>query len=197
MQTRKTPYNLSGITVISDMDDVLFDWSAAFMDAFTKDNPGRTILPPERRDTFNMFRPEDAEHHEQIRATLDKPGFYATLEPIAGSVEALLEMHNLGIDVIIATSPWRDNPTCIDDKLNSLDKFIGPGWSERAIFTSDKTRVRGTYLFDDKPDVVGGVIPEWEHIFFTQPPNAVRTDRRRVDHMSEALPLIFSDLGLL
>jgi len=188
------PHDLSGITVISDMDDVLFGWSRGFMESFAEDYPDLEILSPELRDTFDMFRPEDAEHHEQIRATLDKPGLYARLEPIPGNIEALLEMSDRGIDVIIASSPWRANPTCVDDKLDALDKYMGPGWSGRAIFTKDKTRVRGTYLFDDKPDVVGGLDPEWEHIHYTQPHNATRTDRRRINHLSEALPLILADV---
>ena len=143
-----------------------------------------------------MFRTEDIEHHDQIREVLDKPGFFASLKPIPGAIETMIAFRERGFDTAIASSPWRTNPTCVDDKLNALDRYAGAGWSDRAIFTNDKTRVRGTYLFDDKSEVTGSQVPTWEHIYVTQPHNAMWGGRRRVASLVEAPALIARDLGI-
>jgi 5'-nucleotidase len=119
-----------------------------------------------------MLLPEMVEYHDEILAAMDRPGFYAELEPVEGAAAALHEMVEAGYDVAICTSPWLSNPTCVQDKLDWAELHIGAGWADKTIITKDKTRVRGHILIDDKPTVTGAVAPEWRHVFFTQAYNA-------------------------
>lgn len=72
------------------------------------------------------------------------------------------------------------NLTCVRDKLDWLDRHVGEGWSSRAIITTDKTRIRGDVLIDDKPTITGEFTPEWVHVLFDQPYNQHITDKARL-----------------
>ena len=173
------------ITLISDMDDVLFRWSPAYYEDFAKHNPGIEIVQFQDRASFNMFLPEDAAHHHLIEEQMNRTGFYDSLEPADGAVQALNEALELGYDNSICSSPWLKNPTCASDKYASVERHFGPGWGERVILSRDKTRVRGDYLFDDKPKLTGKFDPTWEHVLVDQPHNRHVTDRRRIKSISE------------
>lgn len=45
-------------------------------------------------------------------------------------------------------------------------------WLTRLIITSDKTKIRGDLLIDDKPYITGSEYPAWEHVLFTAPYNS-------------------------
>lgn len=165
-------------TVLVDMDSVIFDWEKHFHRRFTALHPNLPMLHPTERREFNMMLPEHAEYHDKILAVMDEPGFYAELEMIDGADEALHRMVELGFTVAICTSPWLTNPTCVQDKLDSLERHIGRGWAERAIITKDKTLVHGDVLIDDKPEVKGARTPTWQQVYFTQPYNADRPGHR-------------------
>ena len=94
-----------------------------------------------------------------------------------------------GPSVNICTTPWLPNPTCAQDKLDWLNKHLGAGWSSRAVITTDKTRIRGDIIIDDKPEIHGEFEPEWEHVLFDQPYN-VTVEKRRICDWSEWAEII-------
>mgnify|MGYP001607937917 CR=1 FL=1 len=65
------------------------------------------------------------------------------------------------------TAPDHRNDACISAKLSTIERFQGPAWKDRAIFSKDKTLVSGDILWDDHPDIVGAVaVPTWQQVFF-------------------------------
>lgn len=178
-------HEFAGLTALVDLDDCVAEWTAGFYETFAADYPNARILPHHLRNTFSMFRPEDEEIHDIIAKTMDKPGLYRNLRPTPGAVEAVREMVEAGINVVFVTSPWNTNPTCASDKLAWIDEVFGEGWSDRAIITKDKTRVRGDFLFDDKGHITGQVKPTWIQVLVNQPQNQHPSDLTRLYNWSE------------
>ena len=185
----------SPLTVIFDADSVIFDWEPAFVEEFRHDFPDLRCAGVGERSVFDLNHGLNGAEKLATRAIMDKPGFYARLPLIDGAAEALSATVAAGVDVVICTSPWVTNPTCASDKLDSIEKLIGTGWARRTIIASDKTRVRGDLLIDDKPDVLGHFEPTWEHIYFTQSWNAGRTDHRRIDSWAEWPAMLSAELA--
>lgn len=157
--------------ILVDMDGVIADWGKQW------DHDLNTMWPESRvprhaeQRTFDLKAGLDPYDCDVVDMVMKRPGFYADLEPIEGAAEALHAMVAAGHQVDICTSPWMPNPTCVRDKLDWLDRHIGDGWSSKAIITTDKTRIRGQVLIDDKPDIHGEFDPEWSQILFDQPYN--------------------------
>lgn len=183
-------------TILIDQDSVLAQWDDLFYTDFIAKHPELPMLHPTERTVFNMMLPEHAEYHDKILGVMDRPGFYAELEPIPGAADAIAEMVELGFDVAICTSPWLTNPTCVQDKLDWVERHIGTGWASRTIITKDKTRVLGDILIDDKPDITGAVAPVWRHVFFTQPYNAMRPGPR-IDDWSQWRSVVEAELDVI
>lgn len=171
--------------ILVDMDGVLCDWSSLFATRLTENYPHLDFPFLRENLTWDMGRGVDDEGRVAINETKALPGFYWDLEPIAGGAEALNAMLDSGYEVSICTSPWVPNPTCASDKLNWLEHHIGKGWGDRAIIAGDKTTVRGDFLIDDRPEIVGKYDPLWEHIIFDAPYNKNITDRRRMAEWSQ------------
>lgn len=172
---------MSKPTILIDQDEVLVQWGTGFTRWFRDAYPGVDFIPGEERLTFDMFLPEEAHIHDKIQSVMNAPGFYESLEPVDGAADALSDMLDAGYDVAIVTSPWLANPTCASAKFASLDGHFGKGMSKRAIITSDKTRVIGDYLIDDKPEIHGSQKPVWEHILFAAPHNDYVEDAIRLN----------------
>lgn len=132
-----------------------------------------------------FFLNQPPEVCDAIAWVMDRPGFYASLEPIEGVREAMNEMLDEGYDVAICTAPWKTNPTCVQDKLEWVDRYLGHRWRERMVISRDKTRVRGDLLIDDKPEIKGLHEPLWKQAYFTQPYNAMLTDKPHLDRWAD------------
>lgn len=172
--------------ILADMDGVLANWDHSWDEAVNALPEGlrRGILLSHERQEFNLFAGLDTDARAVVTEIVERPGFYADLPIIEGAKQALRQMLKLGYDVRIVTSPWVSNPTCASDKMSWVVRNLGKEWGQRMIITTDKTLVRGDWLIDDKPDVKGLMTPTWEHIYFTQPVNASRTDKRRISAWS-------------
>lgn len=172
--------------VLVDQDGVIAHWGAGYGRSLDRHGERAARIPrhAEQR-TFNLHHERTPEESAIINAVMVEHGFYARLEPIDGAVLALNAMLSVGHDVRIVTSPWIDNPTCASDKLAWVVEHFGRAWADRVIITTDKTLVRGDYLIDDKPDVKGSMPPTWEHVYFSQPYNTDRADRRRITEWTE------------
>ena len=75
-------------------------------------------------------------------------GFYTSLEPIEGAIEAYkwLEEH---FDVYILTRPSYQNPLCYTEKRVWVEKYLGIKAAQRLIICWNKGLLRGEYLIDD------------------------------------------------
>ena len=171
------------LTILVDMDGVTCNWDKRFH-AGIAHLADRLPADYNIRPSFDLFAGLDPDTESSVLTAMNEPGFYAELEPIDGAVEALHKMLELGLHIVIATSPWQTNPTCVDDKFRWLERHVGVGWGQRMVTTKDKTLIRGTILVDDKPRVSGKLSPEWEHVLFTQRYN-VGLPGRRLDSWAD------------
>lgn len=184
-------------TILVDQDEVLAAWNATFQRHIVEHSPH--IEFPFLKDNVNwdLTAGLDEEGIRAVNETMAKAGLYADMDIVPGAPEALNEMLDNGYEVFVVTSPYITNPTCASDKLDWLEKNIGPGWAKRAILTSDKTLIRGDILIDDKPNIEGVMKPVWEHILFTQSYNLAHTNgRRRLDSWADWRSVVEEELEL-
>ena len=172
--------------ILVDLDGVLCDWDANFDRHIIENWAHMPDMPltPQRR-SFNFYDGVSPEVANGISAIMNHPGFYAELQPIPGGKQALNQMLSEGHDVHICTAPWLTNPSCASDKLAWVEEHIGEGWAKRVVITKDKTLVRGDILIDDKPEITGSMVPEWEQVFFTQEYNKDIDHIRRINNWAE------------
>jgi 5'-nucleotidase len=104
-------------------------------------------------------------------------GFYMSLEPIDGAVDAMRAMLECGWEVFICTAQAR-NARCIAEKAAWVEANLGKEWVGRLIATRDKTLVCGDVLIDDKPRITGLRQPMFTHILYDQPYNRQETRDR-------------------
>lgn len=181
---------MSALRVLVDMDGVIANWGKQWDLVLDKFWPESRVPRHAEQTTFDLKAGLDAYDRDVVNMVMDHPNFYRDIEPMPGAADALNAMLDLGYIVHVCSTPWLSNRTCLQDKAEWLDRHIGPGWSRRAIFTSDKTVVGGDILIDDKPQITGSVQPTWEHVIFDQPYNrSVVGPRRIMDWPSWSLEL--------
>jgi len=157
--------------VLVDMDGVQADLTGAFWAEFERRFPDAPTRADADTSIFWLDRQIAPQWTEAVHAVTTAPGFFATLDPLEGAVEAMNAMLDEGWDVRICTAPLLTNPTCASDKLAWADRVLGEGWSRRVVIAKDKTLVRGDVLIDDKPVVEGDWTPTWRHVVFDAPCN--------------------------
>ncbi len=138
-------------------------------------------MPFEQRRNFQI-RDDYPEHlRDKAESVYWEKGFFLSLPPIPGGLEAVRQMVELGHDVRICTSPIKQYENCVLEKFQWVEKHLGREFTQRIVLTRDKTLVRGHVLIDDRPEFKGALAPEWEHIVFDRPYNRHVTDKRRMD----------------
>jgi 5'-nucleotidase len=159
--------------ILVDQDGVLANYEAGFEFWFRGLFPGYDVIPYEQRNTFyqeDQYGIIYPELKERIEAIPRLNGFYASLPLIRGAVEGIEKLAESN-DVWICTSPKVDNPYCASEKFEWIRRFLREKWVRRTIITKDKTVVKGDYLIDDKPNIQGEYVPEWEQIVYDHPYN--------------------------
>lgn len=120
-------------------------------------------------DTHEIFEGDIAKEVEQLAL---EEGFFTSLEPMPGAIVALREIvdasKEFGFEVFFCTTAKRfyKNPRCLFEKGEWIQKHLGREYTDKLIFTRDKTLVYGTLLIDDKPVISGCVTPDWKHVHF-------------------------------
>ena len=167
--------------ILVDMDGVLVDWGASYdmnLDAFG--HMSLDIPRHEQQTSFNLYENMDEHQVGVINAVMSLLD-YGSMKPIPGGAEALEGMLDFGHEVMLCTSPWLGNPTCISGKFKWVEKHLGAKWVDKVILTRDKTVVNGSWLIDDKPDIHGyQANPAWTQIIFDQPYNRDITSQPRL-----------------
>lgn len=149
-----------------DLDGVLADFEGHLN--LRLDMAGeRAATIPRVRTEWDLMAGLTHDEKRVMRDILERPGFFAGLDPLPGAKRALENLVDRGHEVFIVTSPYVSNPTCASDKMAWVERHLGRGWAtKRLVITTDKTRVRADVLIDDKPVITGSRTPEWERIFF-------------------------------
>ena len=76
--------------------------------------------------------------------------FFAALPPMEGALQALREMRQAGLRVLLCTTPVMTSEHCAQEKIAWVRRHLGPQWLDRIVMCTDKTSVRGDLLVDDK-----------------------------------------------
>lgn len=169
--------NLRPLHLLIDADGTWMDWGAYFTELADRDYPHFPNIPRHNEQrSFDLklgLNDEEAAAVDEIFLNKD---FYKSLKPFPGAVETYHKMLEKGHKVQIATSPWWANSTCLQDKSDSIAKYFGEDARKGMALLSDKTGLRGDYLFDDKPNITGvymenGEKPTWKQILVDQPYN--------------------------
>ena len=102
------------------------------------------------------------------RNILSRKGFYHSLQPIPGSIEAVKKMME-EYDVYICTSPLVEYEHHINEKYTWIDKYL-PGLRGKIYVCTDKTLLNGDILIDSKINM-GLYKPTWRQIIYDRPFN--------------------------
>lgn len=116
---------------------------------------------------------------------------------MTGGVDALKRLVASGFEVMICTSPVANSRYCAQEKWEWVREHLGDAWLKRLILTCDKTTVRGDFLIDDKPCIVGSQQPLWTQIVFDAPYNATIElgCRRRLRRWNDVEAILLDELA--
>ena len=163
------------------MDGVLADFPRQFLEDWKNKHPEEMFVPTDKHASPNLANDYPSHLRGQVKEIYRSPGFFSKLPPIPGGIEAVKEMIATGYDISICTSPIMSYENCVLEKYKWIDKHLGRDVVRKIVMTRDKTLVRGDFLIDDNPVIIGSCKPEWEHILFTQPYNK-DFPQRRIDN---------------
>lgn len=159
--------------ILLDVDGTILNWGDRW-DSLREEvysHFPRIPLTASQR-SFNLRLGLNDEEIQAVDEMFNYPGFYRDLKPFPGAIDAYHGMVDKGYHVRFVTSPWWSNPTCLQDKSDSILEYFGEAAQSSIVFTQDKTAVRGDILIDDKPEISGSYgDPEWVQVLYDQPYN--------------------------
>lgn len=77
-------------------------------------------------------------------------GFFTSLKPIEGAIEAYQELEKY-FEVYILTAPSYMNPLCYTEKRVWVEQHLGLATTQNLIICQRKGLLKGDFLIDDKP----------------------------------------------
>ncbi len=161
--------------ILLDQDGVLFDYAAELYKRWADRYPEEFALHhvPLDRAPYDLTNFYTGEIRVHLKAIEDEPGFFGSLPPIPGAIDAAHEIRALGHQVCICTRPSKHvTAACAFDKIRLIREHLGDEWIERTMIVRDKTFAHGDILIDDKPQVTGAVKrPTWQHVLYDWPYN--------------------------
>ncbi len=161
-----------GAHVLIDMDNTGADFNAKLERLWRRHYPH---IPKPNFSALNHMKVQETLPNQgqaaQIKRLFLQPGFFRSLLPTPGFVEAVEGMREY-FEVSFCTAPMigHDCP-CASEKLSWIREYFGSWGEERCIIAYDKTMVQGDVLIDDNPIIEGKRPPSWKHIYYHQPCN--------------------------
>ena len=154
--------------ILLDQDNVLADFESGFRRHWR--NRFGEDAPIEGKEHLFYIRDRLPKHLQAYAAELyGTVGFFESLPPVSGAVEAARALLAAGHDVRICTAPVNQYRYCAGEKIAWVEQHLGTEWTRRVIIAKDKTWVRGDILIDDKPNIEGTLPPLWQHRLYDAP----------------------------
>lgn len=75
-------------------------------------------------------------------------GFFRSLKPLPGAIEAYRKLNKIYDVYVLSTAPW-ENVTALNDKNAWIKEYL-PEAYKRVIYTHNKNLCMGDYLIDDR-----------------------------------------------
>lgn len=170
--------------LLFDLDNTLADFDGEFDRRWRQFGVGDPV-PVERRTNHNYRVDYPQEHWHLIDALMEQKGFFLSLQPLPGALEAVRELAAEGHEIKICTTPVLNYAHCLTEKAAWIDQHLGRDYVKQLILTHDKTVVRGHVLFDDRPDIHGACEPEWRQVLVDHAYNRHRRDLPRIFDWSD------------
>lgn len=158
------PEDTGKLVVLFDMDGNLFDFDARVEAALTQAD----IPIPTRSEFYMTKRLTDPAHVELVHALQQSKGFFASLEPLPGAIEAWHFVESLGFHPRICSAPITRNPWSIREKLATIERYLGPRAADEAYIGKHKSECSGIVLIDDRPEIADAAHADWLHAHYTQ-----------------------------
>ncbi|CAG5129750.1 unnamed protein product [Candidula unifasciata] len=161
------------LRVLVDMDMVLCDFEHHLLAEFRSKYPNLPYIPLSKRRGFYAKDQYDktfgSNSGDKIMKIYRDAGFFTNLPEIPNAVKAVKEMNDMNlVDVYICSSPMFSCNTCLTEKANWIENYLGHRWVEKLILIKDKTLINADVLIDDRPEITGAnKAPHWEHVVFT------------------------------
>lgn len=76
------------------------------------------------------------------------PGFFRSLKPIKGAIEAYRKLHEVYDVYILSAASWT-NPTACAEKIEWVNEYLSEAY-KRVIFSHNKQLCQGDFLIDDR-----------------------------------------------
>ena len=172
------------LRIAVDMDEVIADSLRKHLSQYNQRTG--TNLTPEMISQRGLAEVIPGKDRDEFNAIPHAPGFFADLEVIAGSREALLELSRHH-DVYI-TSAAMEVPSSFADKFQWMEKnfpFIPPS---RMVFCGDKNIINAHVLIDDRSRHFKGF--RGTGILFTAPHNARENADLRANNWNDVLQIL-------
>ena len=166
--------------ILVDQDGVLADIEAGFLKSWGEQYPNIKSFKPGVRKEFSFVRQFDKAHSSKVNKIVRSKGFFRSLPPIDGAIEAVKEMEKLNLDPYIVTSAGINLPFAPSDKYEWVSYYFGREFLRRFVLTADKSVVNGDYLIDDKMSLYNEGKAPWQHVIFDQSYNREDTTKKRV-----------------
>ena len=157
--------------LLIDQDNVLADFTRVLYTEMCARGHRDRACPPPKQTTYPLEDHYPPDLLGELKAIYTAEGFFRSLPPIEGAIQAVREMVAEGIDVRICTHPIQAYRNCVGEKYEWVERHLGTAFTTRMILTRDKTIVTADALIDDNPDITGSRTPSWQHIVFDQPYN--------------------------
>lgn len=158
------PEDTGKLTVLFDMDGNMFDFDGRLEAELEKAG-----YPVPQRTNFYMTKDmSDPEQIALVNQVKNSKGFFESLQPIDGAIEAWHHTKSLGFHPRICSAPLTSNPWCIAEKLASVEKHLGPRAADEAFISKDKSQCSGIALLDDRPEIEDAANADWVHTHYTQ-----------------------------
>lgn len=110
---RQVVLEIAPPTILVDMDGVLVDWDKGFVFAWNN----RSDI--DRTKSYFMEQCVSAEYKQQAELLMLSEGFFESLPPMTGGLEAIQEMVHEGFRVLICTSPIITSRYCAQEKVSN------------------------------------------------------------------------------
>lgn len=124
--------NVAKPTILIDLDGALVDWDAGF----SKEWKDRSQI--HRENSYYMEECVDENFANEVKEIYLSKGFFENLPPMEGGLEAVTEMAQYGLQVILCTAPVLTSQNCAQEKLNWISNHLGQDWLTKTILCTDK-----------------------------------------------------------
>ena len=149
-------------------------------------------LPEWKSSIFNRTESEYTGVLEELaRKVMTSEGFFRTLPLLPYAKENIEDLMKRGT-VIFVSSPIKNAPYCISEKISWIEEHFGFPLARSAVFCKDKTMIVGDYLIDDRPQT-GRNKPLWKQLFPSQSYNVKQEPQLQhkwIEYFVEKLPIV-------